>query len=555
MWIGLWSLWLGCAGPVETDDPVGADPPAVDDTDDTDDTDLIADDCLGPLPPGARPPADPTEPVFGVEALSDHEALCVVMEDLDGDGATDLLWVEELQPPVVQVRWGGGGEGSLALPAVPVWDAFHYGSCAAVDADLDGRMELVVAHTEGGGLVSFGEARALSWSPDRLSWPASRGESDWRVIQLTAVDLDHQPPLDLIVGVGGRLADECASSTGGADDHYEAEPSELVPVLCMIGGEGGQWAPDDGSWCPAPVATSVAPHQTALGDLDEDGLVDAFFALDFAKNDVWFGRPEGGFAAAPESTGLEVYDHAMGAAIVDFDGDGRRDVYVTDIGADDLYRGVACRQWFDATASLGLPGLTGGTITWGVSPIDVDRNGAVDLVTVASVDLGSTGFDRPLCDVETWGEGFGPVIVLLNDGRGGFTRHDVPLHADRPGYLALVRQAWGDVDGDGDADLLVSTRYGVSLLRGQLPPVGHWLRVRPESTSGAPVPGAKVTVTTSGVQRRELWPEGGTSGPSELTADFGVDGGEVSVTVEFPAGEVVVLDGVEVDQLLRVRIP
>jgi hypothetical protein len=552
MRVALWWLWLGCAGtePAGTDASDDSDSPAVDDSDP-----VVPEDCLGPQPPAAMPAAQPAEPVFGVEALSPTEALCVVVEDLDGDGATDLLWVEDLQPPVVEVRWGGGGEASLALPAVPSWDRFHYGACATVDADGDGRLELVVAHTEGGGLVTFGLDRTLTWTADRLTWPASRGDADWRVIQLTTVDLDHRPPLDLIVGVGGRLADECATSTGDTDDHYEADPSELVPVMCLVGEEGGRWAPDDGSWCPGPAAESVAPHQTAIADLDEDGNLDAFFALDFAKNEVRFGRPEGGFGAAEASTGLEVYDHAMGAAIADFDGDGRRDVYVTDIGADDLYRGVACRQWFDATASLGLPALTGGTITWGVNTIDLDRNGATDLVTVASVDLGAAGFDRPLCDVESWGVGFGPVIVLLNDGLGGFTRHDVPLHADQPGYLQIVRQAWGDADGDGDADLLVSTRYGVSLLRGQLPPVGHWLRVRPEWADGAPAVGAKVSVTTSGVQRRELWPDGGTSGPSELTADFGVQAGQVTVGVEFPDGEAVVIDGVVVDQLLRVRHP
>jgi hypothetical protein len=79
--------------------------------------------------------------------------------------------------------------------------------------------------------------------------------------------------------------------------------------------------------------------------------------------------------------------------------------------------------------------------------------------------------------------------------------------------------------------------------------------VRPEWADGAPAVGAKVSVTTSGVQRRELWPDGGTSGPSELTADFGVQAGQVTVGVEFPDGEAVVIDGVVVDQLLRVRHP
>lgn len=553
MRLALWTLWWGCAGtePAGTDDPNDSDSPAETDTDDP-----VAGDCVGPLPPPALLRAAPTEPVFAVEALSPHDALCVVVEDLDGDGATDLLWVEDLQPPVVQVRWGGGGEGSLALPEPASWDRFHYGACAVIDGEGDGRLELVVAHTEGGGAVTFGAARELAWAPDRITWPASRGDADWRVIQLTAVDLDHQAPLDLIVGAWGRLAEECASPTGDTDGHFEAESSELVPVFCMVGAPDGTWSPDGGVACPALDTLSVAPHQTAIGDLDLDGHPDLFYALDFAENRVQFGRPEGGFAAPAEPTGLEVYDHAMGAVIADLDADGRRDVYVTDIGADDLFRGVACRQWFDATASLGLPALTGGTLTWGLSAVDLDRNGALDLVTISSLDQGAAGFDRPLCDIESWGTPFGPVIVLLNDGRGGFTRHDVPLHADQPGYLKLVRQAWGDADGDGDADLLVATRYGVSLLRGQLPAVGHWLRVRPTWADGTPVAGAIVEVeATGGALRRDLWPEGGTSGPSELTADFGVTDPTVAVRVRFPDGVEVALADVAVDQLVAVPHP
>jgi enediyne biosynthesis protein E4 len=130
----------------------------------------------------------------------------------------------------------------------------------------------------------------------------------------------------------------------------------------------------------------------ALFDYDGDGKLDIYLIQNGgpdskATNRLYHQEPDGRFKDVSAGSGLDVIGHGMGVAIGDVNNDGRPDVLVTEFGAIRLFLNNGDGTFTEATREAGLDHPF-----WATSAafVDYDRDGWLDLVVVNYVDYDPT---------------------------------------------------------------------------------------------------------------------------------------------------------------------
>jgi enediyne biosynthesis protein E4 len=210
---------------------------------------------------------------------------------------------------------------------------------------------------------------------------------------------------------GGRLA-FCfmvglALSAGLAGD----ERTGRIQFLDRQRSSGIDFVLDNGTTPDKPVIDAVLGG-VALLDFDNDGRLDVFFTNGaripgLAKDDPRFwnrlyrNQGDGTFRDVTEAVGVRGEGYSMGAAAADFDNDGWTDLYVTGVNRNILYHNVRGERFTDVTERAGVTGIaSGGKKLWSVGAAWLDYDNDGDLDLFVANYLDWSPGNNKICGTE-----------------------------------------------------------------------------------------------------------------------------------------------------------
>jgi hypothetical protein len=376
-------------------------------------------------------------------------------------------------------------DGTRSLHFTDVTVASHidirtYGmGVAAADYDNDGFVDLyrtgldsaVLLHNNGDG--TFTDVTATTGVGDRGGWSVSA----------SFVDIDRDGWLDLYVGnyliytVEGDV--DCLSATG--QNNY-CPPSRYRPQPDRLYRNRGDGTFEDVTR-KALVGGAFGP---ALGvstaDFDGDGWMDIYVGNDGMANQLWINQRNGTFKDTALIAGAAVNgsgnaEASMGIDAGDFDNDGDEDLFITNWLAqmNTLYVNAGGGVFEDRKGPSGLGPPSLAKTGFGTAWFDYDNDGWLDLLTV----------NGGVSIIEAQARAGDPFPLKMRDqlyrnmGNGRF--EDVSARAGAVFQREDVGRgaAFGDIDNDGDEDVVVGVAAGrAKLLINTIGSTNHWLGLR-----------------------------------------------------------------------------
>ena len=352
---------------------------------------------------------------------------------------------------------------SDATAAAGIAGAGYGMGVAAGDFTNDGLPDLYV--------TNFGPNQMLRNNGDGtftdVTLAAAADDRRWST-SATFVDYDGDGWLDLYVGNYvdfSPAAHKSCYSPAGAEDY--CGPLTYRPYPDRLLRNRGDGSFDDVS----AFSRITTEYGGALGviaaDFSGDDWPDIYVANDGMANQLWINRGDGRFDNQALLSGTAfnaqgIPEGSMGIDAGDMDGDGDDDLFMTHLAEETntLYRNQGGAFFEDDTIEAGLGAPSRGFTGFGTAYLDYDNDGWLDLLAVNGAvrvieALVQAGDPLPLHQTNQ---------LFRNRGKGRF--EEVSSAAGAVFALSEVSRgaAFGDVDNDGDTDVLVLNNSGPARL-------------------------------------------------------------------------------------------
>ena len=472
----------------------------------------------------------------------------VAMLDVDGDGDLDLFFAQGVPLPVgkmdpaqapADVLLLNDGKGHFT-DVSKVWglSSKGYGQGLAVaDYDADGDPDVYVTRY-GANTMWRNDGGRFS----DVTAEAGVGCPLWS-LGAAFLDYDGDGDLDLLVA-----------------NYFEFDPTQ-APFLRLADGKAEYGPPDtfgglpdvlyrndgNGRFSDVTAEAGISDQARGMGvlaaDFDGDHRMDILVANDAEANALWRNLGNGTFEEIASAVGIDLNGQGkseanMGIAHGDTDGDGLQDVIISHFFGehDTLWRargGTNSGLFYqDETFQAGLGGDSRPFTGWGIALEDFDSDGWLDFVVTNGQIRQELSQKYPYEN---------PPIFWLGQADRKFRN----VTSSAGAYFEALHMgrglAAGDLDGDGDLDLVITHHKAPSVvLWNESAPVGRWLKL--DLRGRAPnrdAIGAEVTVEASG-RRLVRSVDGGGSylSVNDRRLHFGL--GKIEqvdrVTVRWPSG-------------------
>jgi hypothetical protein len=434
--------------------------------------------------------------------------------DFDGDGDLDLYLVQGAALPGVTYDpaprnelWENvsGREGPRfrkVADAAGAGDPGYGMGCAVGDVDNDGDPDLFVTNFGRNALYRNDAGRFAD-----VTAAAGVGDERWAT-SAAFFDADSDGFLDLYVCnyFKFRVEDhgwyglrKPGYRTFGGPAMFAADPD----LLYRNRGDGTFEDVSDASGIRA-----VEPRHAmgvVAGDFDDDGDQDLYVANDTQPNSLWLNDGSGRFVDEAMFAGVATDEEGapqagMGVDAADYDGDGIIDLFCTNFSLETntLYRGEGGGFFSDVSYAAGVGEASLPFLAFGTGFFDPDNDGDQDLFVANGhiMDNVELYFDNLTFRQRNQ--------LFLNEG-GRFREAGPELGPVATREEVSRGALFGDLDGDGDTDLVV-TDVGTSpqVIRNDSGAANGWIRVvLAGARSNRDGYGAEVRVTAGGRTRRD----------------------------------------------------
>ena len=538
---------------------------------------------------GAREPVD-----VALNAFVDYFAEGVTVVDIDDDDDLDVIGARRFTHPVVLINEGDRKfvERSADLGFGNIRSAR---STYFFDWDNDGDKDALVLTATGMRLLRQDAVGFIDVSEDS-------GFDRMRTTGLTGAtvaDFDNDGLLDFYVANYGGLQnlpvmDYFDSRSGYKNQMFRNMGSgdfEMVTVPAGLDRDNARWS-----------------FAAISFDYDEDGWQDLYVVNDYGPNQLFRNRGDLTFEDVTGSTGVSDPGNGMGVSLGDVDGDGREDLYVSNMishagkriagstdfkgKSDDQHRLrrfakgntlLIARE--DGFSEIETPVLSDAKWAWGNALFDYDNDADLDVYVtngmysnlskrdtdpvfwrhlLAPISKGvepapfASGNFAFLIQQESFSfAGYERNRLFRNHGDGSF--HDVAAVVGADLVLDSRSVVPADMDNDGDLDLVVASRNDPKLvvLWNELGEAGDYIDVALKgSASNRDGVGAVLELSCNGkTQRRTQLAGSGYLSQGPLSVWFGLGACErlERLTVRWPSGTTSELADVDVNQRIVVR--